>query len=58
MQDAEHIPVMVYARDDEFQVGVPAEICYACSDTDAGRLVPASFCERAKARLDPAPWES
>ncbi|MDX3260779.1 hypothetical protein PV336_16280 [Streptomyces sp. MI02-2A] len=52
-----HEPVMVYAKDDEYRVGTPAEVCNDCSDFEAGVLVPASFCEKSNAKLGPAPWE-
>ncbi|MFH8530486.1 hypothetical protein ACH4GE_18950 [Streptomyces tendae] len=46
-----HEPVHYYSRDAEPGVNIPAEICAECSDTDAGRLVPASFCPTAAARM-------
>lgn len=54
---AGHEPVMLYAQDDEYHVGTPAEVCDECSDIETGVLVPASFCGEAKAKLGPAPWE-
>lgn len=51
-----HEPVMHYATDDEYRVGVPAEVCDTCSDFDTGHLVPASFCVIAKNKLSPEPW--
>lgn len=53
----DHAPVMWHAKDDEYHVGIPAEVCSTCSDFEAGRLVPASFCAVSKAKLGPAPWE-
>ena len=54
----EHVPVAVYDRADPERLAPPAEVCVACSDIEGGRLVPASFCEKAKAELGPAPWEA
>lgn len=49
----DHVPIMIYNRNDPERIAPPSEVCEACSDIDAGRLVPASFCERAKAQLEP-----
>jgi hypothetical protein len=53
---AAHTPVLVYFDTD--RVTTPAEICQACSDPDAGRWVPASFCPEAKAKMDQAPRQT
>jgi hypothetical protein len=37
---------------DPLHVGTPAEICRGCSDLPAGRYVPVSFCEQAKAAME------
>jgi hypothetical protein len=55
----EHAPELVYSGgawydDDEdhaWHVSIPAEICRACSDPEAGIWVPASFCPQARARM-------
>lgn len=54
---AAHEPVIVHDDADEDHIAPPSEICAACSDLETGRLVPASFCAEAKAKLGPAPWE-
>jgi hypothetical protein len=51
----EHKPIAVYDRSDPDRISPPAEVCYACSDLDAGKLVPAPFCKEAKARMEAEP---
>ncbi|AIV35562.1 hypothetical protein [Streptomyces sp. CCM_MD2014] len=46
-----HTPVHYYPKDAEPGVNTPAEVCAACSDFNAGRLVPASFCSMAASRM-------
>lgn len=43
-----HLPID-YRPAGESRHSPPAEVCGTCSDFDAGRLVPVSFCEQAKA---------
>ncbi|MGA5598354.1 hypothetical protein ACPCSE_29390 [Streptomyces cellulosae] len=52
----EHVPEVVYDTADPYHLAPPSEICLGCSDLEAGHLVPASFCEEAKARMGPPPW--
>lgn len=52
----EHVPEVVYDTADPDHIAPPSEICWGCSDIEAGRLVPASFCPEAKSKLGPAPW--
>jgi hypothetical protein len=52
----QHEPVMYYDKESTPGVNTPAEVCAACSDFETGHLVPASFCETAKTKLDPEPW--
>jgi hypothetical protein len=47
MDVMQHVPEIVYF--DEWHVTIPAEVCRGCSDPDAGRWVPASFCPAAAA---------
>lgn len=56
MSDALHLPVL-YRPEGESRHSLPAEVCSQCSDFETGKLVPASFCEEAKARMGRAPWE-
>lgn len=56
MSYALHLPV-IYRPEGESRHSLPAEVCSQCSDFEIGNLVPASFCEEAKKRLGPAPWE-
>lgn len=46
-----HRPVL-YRPAGESRHTIPAEICEACSDVDTGQLVPASFCDEAKALME------
>lgn len=55
---SEHTPVMVYDWADPEKIAPPSEVCEACSDIAAGILVPVTFCDEAKAKLDPLPWET
>jgi hypothetical protein len=55
---ADHVPEVVYDRNDPEHIAQPSEICLGCSDIDAGQLVPASFCGEAKSKMAPAPWET
>jgi hypothetical protein len=48
---ANHQPIL-YRPEGESRHSTPAEVCSTCSDFEAGRLVPASFCERSKAIMD------
>lgn len=57
MPTPEHKPVIVYDKVDPEKIMIPAEVCEACSDWEAGVWVPAPFCEQAKALLPKAPWE-
>jgi hypothetical protein len=56
MSYALHLPVL-YRPEGESRHSLPAEVCSQCSDFETGKLVPAPFCEEAKRRLPPAPWE-
>lgn len=56
-KSGEHEPVHYYDKDSTPGVNIPAEVCGTCSDFEAGVLVPASFCETARVKLDSAPWE-
>lgn len=51
-----HEPIL-YRPEGDSRHTLPAEICGACSDLAMGVLIPASFCDEAKARMGPAPWE-
>jgi hypothetical protein len=51
----EHEPIHYYTGDDEPGVNIPAEVCATCSDFDAGRLVPASFCPASAALMGREP---
>jgi len=51
-----HEPVL-YRPERDSRHTIPAEVCRACSDFEQGVLVPASFCEQARTRLEPLPWE-
>lgn len=53
---SEHVPEVVYDTADPYHIAPPSEICWGCSDLEAGRLVPVTFCEEAKSKLGPAPW--
>jgi hypothetical protein len=46
-----HFPVL-YRPEGDSRHTIPAEVCSACSDFEVGRLVPASFCEQAKAVME------
>lgn len=46
-----------YRPEGESRHTIPAEVCRACSDFEQGILIPVSFCEQAKARLESLPWE-
>jgi hypothetical protein len=50
----DHKPELIYF--DEWHVTIPAEVCIACSDPDAGRWVPVSFCAQAWAQIDLDPF--
>jgi hypothetical protein len=52
----QHVPVTVHDRSDPEKIAPPAEVCEACSDLDNGKLVPVTFCEEAKSKMEPAPW--
>lgn len=56
MSYALHLPVL-YRPEGESRHSLPAEVCSQCSDFETGKLVPAPFCDEAKRRLPPAPWE-
>lgn len=45
-----HRGVVLYDNDyfGRWHLSPPAEVCGACSDLYAGRLVPVSFCPRAR----------
>jgi hypothetical protein len=45
-----HEPVVIFFDDDH--VGVPAEVCAACSDGAAGVWVPVSFCPEARTVME------
>lgn len=45
----DHQPELIYF--DEWHVETPGEVCRACSDPEAGRWVPVSFCAQARAWL-------
>lgn len=49
-----HLPVDYRGRFEhaESRFGPPGEVCDTCSDFDAGRLVPVSFCEPASSAAD------
>lgn len=49
----DHSPTL-YRTEREDRHTVPAEVCDTCSDFDTGRLVPASFCERARKKMEGA----
>jgi hypothetical protein len=49
-----HLPVDYRGEfeHDENRFGPPGEVCDTCSDFNAGRLVPVSFCPNASAAAD------
>jgi hypothetical protein len=57
IETPEHNPIVVSDYADPEKIAPPSEICDTCSDPEQGFMVPASFCEVAKAKMEPRPWE-